>query len=55
MPVWEYQTIELSGAALKAADVVNDAGAKGWELVAVVLAPGYQNLYHAIFKRPKPS
>lgn len=51
MTRWEYLSVDLGNTPTKEDDdyLLNMAGARGWELVAV-LAP-----QRAIFKRPRPA
>ncbi len=53
-PKWEYETICISAPNQVDADVLNDWGADGWELAAVLPMPnGYVDPYcELIFKRP---
>ena len=61
LPRWEYRILEASGGLVKSPDaapsgrpvaaVMNELGAEGWELVAVLSEPEGQSLY---FKRPQP-
>jgi hypothetical protein len=50
MPEWEYITVNLSDLPRKTSelDVLNDAGEKGWELIAITS----NNI--AYLKRPIP-
>jgi len=57
MTEWEYQVVRLKGKSPGLPEQLERQldmqGAKGWELVTVMVVPGKQlALYLAIFKRP---
>jgi hypothetical protein len=50
MTLWEYSKIDLNSPPKKLSDIdfLNDAGAEGWELIAITATNA------AILKRPFP-
>ena len=55
MPQWEYRKIDLNNVARKSddIDVLNDAGERGWEMVAIT-ANNLVYLKRIIEQQPQP-